>query len=313
MDCLSTADLWLAGQLQKCSLNLTNHFASETPQFADQDNEGERRGHVGNPMSGRKWSKYEEESVASKVRRWEQGEDGVGQPVWPDESKATSLIYTATLSNALYQDSLSFTPDKCTGGTVVKNLPASAGDTGSITRLGRSPGVGNGKPLQYSCLENFMDRETGRLQSMGQRIWHNWARTHTHTHTPMHTKCLQPMCKSLFMFHLTNMYQLSTLYVPGTEDSLVTKTSSLLPVQSKTTHSLVSDSQSGAPGATASALPKNLLEGQICQPQLKSIEWESLQRKMQSCMFWYQIWSTKIKKQGAEDMGTIFLSVCASF
>ena len=95
---------------------------------------------------------------------------------------------------------------------------------------------------------------------------------HTHTHTPMHTKCLQPMCKSLFMFHLTNMYQLSTLYVPGTEDSLVTKTSSLLPVQSKTTHSLVSDSQSGAPGATASALPKNLLEGQICQPQLKSIE-----------------------------------------
>ena len=96
--------------------------------------------------------------------------------------------------------------------------------------------------------------------------------THTHTHTPMHTKCLQPMCKSLFMFHLTNMYQLSTLYVPGTEDSSVTKTSSLLPVQSKTTHSLVSDSQSGAPGATASALPKNLLEGQICQPQLKSIE-----------------------------------------
>ena len=74
------------------------------------------------------------------------------------------------------------------------------------------------------------------------------------------------------MFHLTNMYQLSTLYVPGTEDSLVTKTSSLLAVQSKTTHSLVSDSQSGAPGATASVLPKNLLEGQICQPQPKSTE-----------------------------------------
>ena len=44
---------------------------------------------------------------------------------------------------------------------VVKNPPTSAGDTrdrGSIPGLGRSPGVGNGSPLQYSCLENPMDR-----------------------------------------------------------------------------------------------------------------------------------------------------------
>ena len=44
---------------------------------------------------------------------------------------------------------------------VVKNLPANAGhvrDMGSIPELGRSPGVGNGTPLQYSCLENPMDR-----------------------------------------------------------------------------------------------------------------------------------------------------------
>ena len=46
------------------------------------------------------------------------------------------------------------------GGTVVKNLPASAGDTGSIPGLGRSPGEGNGNPHQYSCLENPMDRGT---------------------------------------------------------------------------------------------------------------------------------------------------------
>ena len=42
----------------------------------------------------------------------------------------------------------------------IKNLPANAGDagdTGSIPMLGRSPGVGNGNPLQYSCLENSMD------------------------------------------------------------------------------------------------------------------------------------------------------------
>ena len=48
------------------------------------------------------------------------------------------------------------------GGTVVKNPPASAGDTrdvGSISGSGRSPGVGNGNPLQYACLENPKDRE----------------------------------------------------------------------------------------------------------------------------------------------------------
>ena len=41
---------------------------------------------------------------------------------------------------------------------MVKNLPANAGDMGLISGLGRSPGEGNGNPLQYSCLENSMDR-----------------------------------------------------------------------------------------------------------------------------------------------------------
>ena len=45
------------------------------------------------------------------------------------------------------------------GGTVVKNLPANAGDVGSIPGSDRCPGEGNGYPLQYSCLENPMDRE----------------------------------------------------------------------------------------------------------------------------------------------------------
>ena len=44
------------------------------------------------------------------------------------------------------------------GGSEVKNLPASAGDTGSIPGLGRSSGEGNGTPLQYSRLGNPMDR-----------------------------------------------------------------------------------------------------------------------------------------------------------
>ena len=47
-----------------------------------------------------------------------------------------------------------------TGGALVKNLPASAGDTRDATSIpgwGRSPGMGNGNPLQYSCLENSVD------------------------------------------------------------------------------------------------------------------------------------------------------------
>ena len=47
------------------------------------------------------------------------------------------------------------------GGTVVKNPPVNAGDTrdvGSVSGLGRSPGRGNGNPLQYSCPENSMNR-----------------------------------------------------------------------------------------------------------------------------------------------------------
>ena len=44
------------------------------------------------------------------------------------------------------------------GGSVVKNLPANAGDSDSIPASGRSPGEGNGNLLQYSYLENLIDR-----------------------------------------------------------------------------------------------------------------------------------------------------------
>ena len=44
---------------------------------------------------------------------------------------------------------------------MVKNLPANEGDIGSIPGLGRSCGEVNGNPLQYSCLENFMDSPRG--------------------------------------------------------------------------------------------------------------------------------------------------------
>ena len=59
---------------------------------------------------------------------------------------------------------------------MVKNLLASAGDArdaGSIPGSRRSPRVGNGNPLQFSCLENSTE-EPGRLQSTGlQRVEHD--------------------------------------------------------------------------------------------------------------------------------------------
>jgi len=61
---------------------------------------------------------------------------------------------------------------------VVKNLPANAGDVrdmGSILELGRSPGEGQGNPLQYSCLENPMDR--GTWQATVHRVTQSWGVT----------------------------------------------------------------------------------------------------------------------------------------
>ena len=82
---------------------------------------------------------------------------------------------------------------------MLKNPPANAGDMGdlgSVPGLGRSPGEGHGNPLQYSCLENPMDR--GDWQAMVHRVTKSWillkqqhtamcTHTHTHTHTHVYT------------------------------------------------------------------------------------------------------------------------------
>ena len=65
---------------------------------------------------------------------------------------------------------------------MVKNPPANVGnarDMGLIPALGRSPGVGNGNPLQYSCLENSMDREAWRTTVCGSTKT-EWLNMHTH-------------------------------------------------------------------------------------------------------------------------------------
>ena len=64
---------------------------------------------------------------------------------------------------------------------VYRDIACNAGELGSIPELGRSPGEGNGYPLQYLCLENPMDRGACGLQSMGlQRVGQDWV-TNTST------------------------------------------------------------------------------------------------------------------------------------
>ena len=71
------------------------------------------------------------------------------------------------------------------GGAVVKNPSANAGDSGLIPGLGRSPGVGNGNPLQYSYLENSMDR--GAWRAIIHEISKSWMRLSTHNLTATNT------------------------------------------------------------------------------------------------------------------------------
>ena len=62
------------------------------------------------------------------------------------------------------------------GGSEVKAFACSVGDMGSIPGSGRSPGEGNGKPLQYFCLENPMDRAAWQATVHGvARVRHDLA------------------------------------------------------------------------------------------------------------------------------------------
>ena len=66
-----------------------------------------------------------------------------------------------------------------TGGSVVKNLSASAGDAGLISGLGRSPGERKGYPLQYSCLGNSM---VGYSPWGRKKVRHNVGTTQQNIH-----------------------------------------------------------------------------------------------------------------------------------
>ena len=85
------------------------------------------------------------------------------------------------------------------GGSDSKESPCNAGNLGSIPGLGRSPGEGNGNPLQYSGLENPMG--PGGLQSMGsQRVKHDFATKQQHITTTESNKTVN---KQMAVSHLS--------------------------------------------------------------------------------------------------------------
>ena len=84
------------------------------------------------------------------------------QKMSPDSARCPRRIESPKaqnhLSRARYRN-LHFFTSPFPGGSEGKASAYSVGDPGSIPGLGRSPGEGNGNPLQYSCLENPMDQE----------------------------------------------------------------------------------------------------------------------------------------------------------
>ena len=84
-------------------------------------------------------------------------------------SHPTLFLQVRSKANPLFEKILTYTLKYFSHSSVGKESACGAGDLGSIPGLGRSPGEGNGDPLQYSCLENPMDRGAGRLQTMGSQ------------------------------------------------------------------------------------------------------------------------------------------------
>ena len=106
------------------------------------------------------------------------------QAVCPNVYACLCALYVHFIFFSIYEHTLGFP-----GDSVVKNLPANAGDMGSIPGSGRSPGEGNDYPLQYLAWVIPWTEKPGGLQNKGiKRISQNLATEHTctwHTHVEM--------------------------------------------------------------------------------------------------------------------------------
>ena len=109
---------------------------------------------------------------------------------------------------------------------MVKNLPANAGDTrdmGSIHGSGRSPGVGNGTPLQYSCQENSKERGAWQATIHGKHI-------ESDTIDQLSTQHKQ-ICLKTREGNVRNTFFQPTMEIRGIIDSFINKSNYLLPKQ----------------------------------------------------------------------------------
>ena len=94
-------------------------------------------------------------------------------------------------------------------GSTGKESACNAGDLGSIPRLGRSPGEGNGNPFQYSCLENSMDRGVWWARVHGsQRDGHDWV---TNTCTQLATQTITQKHKHSAYYRFSTKFPFSSL------------------------------------------------------------------------------------------------------
>ena len=141
--------------------------------------------------------------------------------------KIIDHLFKIQFSNYMWHKSLTVSPNTgqglnkwflgFPGGSVVKNPPANAGatgDKGMIPWSGRSPGAGNGNPLQYSCLDNSTDRWTRWATRRNRGVMKSWTWLSTHT-------CRQ--IASIFCWSLHLSGSLRFLYDPVLYPSVTMK------------------------------------------------------------------------------------------
>ena len=87
-------------------------------------------------------------------------------------------------------------------------------EKGLISGLGRSPGGGNGYPLQYSCLDNFVDRGAWQASPLGRKESDTWTNDHEHEHGALNKlKSKFPICKLKKIFSSKSGFKALTAHL----------------------------------------------------------------------------------------------------
>ena len=120
-------------------------------------------------------------SPMHESEKWKWSRSVVSDSLRPHESQHARPPCRSVVSG-----SVALLKEDFPGGSDGKATAYNAGDLGSIPGSGSSPGDANGSPLQYSCLENLMDRGVwwATVHKVAQsQTWLKWLNTHTYTHT----------------------------------------------------------------------------------------------------------------------------------